>query len=91
VTAVVHQGKQSVTVTTKLRVAVGAPTKRWNSRPPPGDARMWRTTLGPALTPSTVTVTSVPGAATAPGELFLAPYQGTGTNGPMIVRSDPAA
>jgi hypothetical protein len=39
----------------------------------------------PTLTPSTVTVTTPaqPGAAT--GDFFLAPYQGTGSPGPMIV------
>ncbi len=86
VTAVVHQGKQSVTVTTNFRVAVGAPAKEVEFQAAPGDAADVAHYLSaPALTPSTVTVTSVPGAATAPGDLFLAPYQGTGTNGPMIV------
>jgi arylsulfotransferase ASST len=39
----------------------------------------------PALTPSTVTITTPARAGAAPGDLFLAPYQGQGSPGPMIV------
>ena len=43
----------------------------------------------PTLTPSTVRITT-PRASPArrPGDLFLAPYQGEGTAGPMIVDQD---
>jgi hypothetical protein len=39
----------------------------------------------PTLTPSTVTVTTPAKPGAAPGDFFLAPYQGTGSAGPMIV------
>ncbi len=39
----------------------------------------------PTLTPSTVTVTTAAKPGIAPGDFFLAPYQGKGTPGPMIV------
>jgi hypothetical protein len=42
----------------------------------------------PTLTPSTVTVTTRAQPGTAPGDLFLAPYQGKGTPGPMISELD---
>jgi hypothetical protein len=38
----------------------------------------------PSLTPSTVRVTTPAAPGAAPGDLFLAPYQGVGTPGPMI-------
>jgi len=39
----------------------------------------------PSLTPSTLTITTPARPGAAPGDLFLAPYQGDGTPGPMIV------
>jgi hypothetical protein len=39
----------------------------------------------PALTPSTVTITTAARRGTTPGDFFLAPYQGKGSPGPMIV------
>jgi len=39
----------------------------------------------PTLTPSTVTVTTPAKPGIAPGDFFLAPYQGKGSPGPMIV------
>ena len=39
----------------------------------------------PSLAPSKLTVTTPPQSGAAPGDLFLAPYQGSGTPGPMIV------
>jgi hypothetical protein len=44
----------------------------------------------PSLTPSTVTITTKAQAGAAPGDLFLAPYQGEGTPGPMIAEQDGA-
>jgi Arylsulfotransferase (ASST) len=38
----------------------------------------------PTLTPSTVRITTPAKNGAAPGDLFLAPYQGAGTPGPMI-------
>jgi len=39
----------------------------------------------PELTPSTVTITTPPRPGAAPGYLLMAPYQGQGSPGPMIV------
>jgi hypothetical protein len=39
----------------------------------------------PTLTPSTVTVTTPAQMGATPGDFFLAPYQGDGSPGPMIV------
>jgi hypothetical protein len=39
----------------------------------------------PTLTPSSVTVTTPAKPGATPGDFFLAPYQGDGTPGPMIV------
>jgi len=44
----------------------------------------------PALTPSTVTITTVAQPGATPGYLFLAPYQGAGSPGPMITEQDGA-
>lgn len=42
----------------------------------------------PGATPTTVTITTPAKSGAAPGYLFLAPYQGDGTPGPMIARQD---
>ncbi len=44
-----------------------------------------RYSTAPTLTPSTVTVTTPAKPGATPGDFFLAPYQGVGTPGPMIV------
>jgi len=52
----------------------------------PGDSHaVQRYSSAPALTPSTVTVTTPAKPGAAPGDFFLAPYQGMGSPGPMIV------
>jgi hypothetical protein len=48
----------------------------------PADVLHFRS--APTLTPSSVRVTTPPAPDATPGDLFLAPYQGTGTPGPMI-------
>jgi hypothetical protein len=51
-----------------------------------GDARaVQHYRSAPTLTPSTLKVTTPAQLGAAPGDLFLAPYQGTGAPGPMIV------
>jgi hypothetical protein len=42
----------------------------------------------PALTPSTLRITTPARAGTSPGYLLLAPYQGLGTPGPMIAEQN---
>jgi len=44
-----------------------------------------RYSTAPALAPSTVRITTPAQPGASPGDLFLAPYQGSGTPGPMIV------
>ena len=51
----------------------------------PGDSRaVQHYSSAPALTPSTVTVTTPAKPGAASGDLFMAPYQGNGSPGPMI-------
>jgi hypothetical protein len=51
----------------------------------PGDpAAVQHYRSAPDLSPSTVTITTPARSKAAPGDLFLAPYQGRGTPGPMI-------
>jgi len=42
----------------------------------------------PSLTPSTVRITTPAKSSTVPGDLFLAPYQGQGSPGPMITEQN---
>jgi hypothetical protein len=44
----------------------------------------------PGITPSTVHITTPPQSGATPGDLFLAPYQGKGSPGPMIAEQDGA-
>jgi hypothetical protein len=54
--------------------------------PDQGDAAdVQRYASAPTLTPSTVTISTPAQPGASPGDLFLAPYQGPGTAGPMIV------
>ncbi len=57
----------------------------------PGDSRaVQRYRSAPTLTPSTVRITTPARPGAAPGDLFLAPYQGRGSPGPMIAEQDGA-
>jgi hypothetical protein len=85
VSARVRQGALEATVRTSFDVAVQAPVSQTPFPSAPGSAAAVQHYLSaPSITPSTVTITSLaPG--TTPGDFFLAPYQGAGTPGPMIV------
>ncbi|MCW3030323.1 MAG: ArsR family transcriptional regulator [Solirubrobacterales bacterium] len=51
----------------------------------PGDPKaVQHYSSAPSLTPSTVRITTPAKPGAAPGDLFLAPYQGRGSPGPMI-------
>jgi len=55
----------------------------------PGDPRaIQRYVSAPTLTPSTVRITTPAMPSSSPGDLFLAPYQGKGSPGPMIVEQN---
>jgi hypothetical protein len=57
----------------------------------PGDPRaVQHYASAPGLTPSTVRITTAAQASAVPGDLFLAPYQGTGMPGPMIAEENGA-
>ena len=57
----------------------------------PGDSRAVQHYLSaPEITPSTVAITTPAKAGAASGDLFLAPYQGRGSAGPMIAEQNGA-
>jgi hypothetical protein len=55
----------------------------------PGDASaVQHYSSAPSLTPSTVRITTPAKPGASPGDLFLAPYQGKGSPGPMITEQN---
>jgi hypothetical protein len=86
VTARVTQGGSSSTVHTSFSVAFQVASAQTEFPNNPGStADVQHYLSAPTLTPSTVHVTTPPRAGATPGDFFLAPYQGTGSPGPMIV------
>ena len=86
VSARVTQGGSTATVTTSFDVAFQAPVAQAQFPINPGSSAAVQHYLSaPAITPSTVRITTPPRGGATPGDLFLAPYQGMGTPGPMIV------
>jgi hypothetical protein len=76
-------------VTTIFSVAHQATVSQAEFPNNPGNARaVQHYATAPTLTPSTVTITTHAQAGAAPGDLFMAPYQGKGTPGPMISEQD---
>ena len=76
-------------VTTIFTVAHQASVSRAEFPNNPGDPHaIQHYASAPTLTPSTVTITTHAQAGAAPGYLFMAPYQGEGTPGPMISEQD---
>lgn len=72
-------------VTTVFTVARQATVNQAEFPKEPGDPKaIQHYASAPAITPSTVSVTTPAQAGSAPGDLFLAPYQGLGTPGEMI-------
>src|ERR1019366_9093844 len=86
VSARVSQGTSTATVTTSFDVAFQAPVAQAQFPINPGSSAAVQHYLSaPAITPSTVRITTPARGGATPGDLFLAPYQGMGTPGPMIV------
>ncbi len=86
VTARVAQGGSSSTVHTSFSVGFQVPSAQAEFPTNPGvaaDVQHYRS--APTLTPSSVRVITPARAGATPGYFFLAPYQGAGTAGPMIV------
>jgi hypothetical protein len=79
-------GPAAGTARTSFTIARQAPVSQKEFPDNPGDARaVQHYSTAPALTPSSVRVTTAAKPGASSGYLFLAPYQGTGTPGPMIV------
>jgi hypothetical protein len=91
---------ERVTVHAKVATGVGAPLQEASTMftiahqvsvsqkefpNNPGDPRaIQRYVSAPTLMPSTVRITTPAKSGASPGYLFLAPYQGVGSSGPMI-------
>lgn len=82
-------GAPNKPVTTVFTVAHQAAVNQAGFPKEPGDSKaIQHYTSAPAITPSTVSVTTPAQAGSAPGDLFLAPYQGLGTPGEMIAEQN---
>ena len=80
-----HPTAPSKPVTTVFTVAHQAAVSQAEFPKEPGDSKaIQHYSSAPAITPSTVSVTTPAQAGAATGDLFLAPYQGLGTPGEMI-------
>ncbi|HEY5389065.1 MAG TPA: arylsulfotransferase family protein [Solirubrobacteraceae bacterium] len=76
-------------VSTSFTIAHQAPVSQKQFPLNPGDSKaIQHYSSAPTLTPSTVRITTPAKPGAAPGDLFLAPYQGKGTPGPMIAEQD---
>jgi Arylsulfotransferase (ASST) len=85
----VGAGTPEKPVTTIFTVAHRASVSQAEFPNEPGNPRaVQHYASAPTLTPSTVTLTTRARLGAAPGDLFLAPYQGKGTPGPMIAEQD---
>jgi Arylsulfotransferase (ASST) len=86
VSARVTQSGSTATVHTTFTVALQAPISQAQFPENPGDKTAIQHYLSaPTVYPTTVRVTTPAAAAATPGDFFLAPYQGLGRPGQMIV------
>ncbi len=85
----VHATAAGAAVSTSFTIAHQAPVSQKQFPNNPGDASaVQHYRSAPSLAGSTVRVTTHAKAGAAAGDLFLAPYQGKGTPGPMITEQD---
>lgn len=85
----VGSGTPQEPVTTVFTVAHQAAVSQEEFPNNPGNAHdVQHYASAPTLTPSTVKVTTPAQSGASPGDLFLAPYQGEGSPGPMISEQD---
>jgi hypothetical protein len=85
----VHARAAGSALGTSFTIAHQAPVSQKQFPLNPGDAKAIQNySSAPSLTPSTVQITTAAKPGAAPGDLFLAPYQGKGTPGPMIAEQD---
>ncbi len=86
VSALVTNGATSRTARTSFTIAHEAPVSEKEFANHPGDPHaVQHYVSAPTLTPSTVAITTPAQPGASPGDFFLAPYQGDGSPGPMIV------
>jgi hypothetical protein len=86
VTARVTSAGATSTARSSFTIAHQAPVSQTEFPNNPGNPRsIQHYSSAPSLTPSTVTVTTPAKPGAAPGDLLMAPYQGEGSPGPMIV------
>ncbi len=91
VTAQVQTGGATHAASTTFTVAHQASVSQKEFPINPGDPHaVQHYATAPSLTPSTVTITTPVRSGAAPGYLFLAPYQGVGSAGPMIAEQNGA-
>jgi Arylsulfotransferase (ASST) len=89
VTAQVTAGPKTGTVTTSFTVAHQySPSQKQFPLNPGNPSDIQHYSTAPTLTPSTVRILTHAKSGASPGDLFLAPYQGKGTPGPMITDQD---
>lgn len=87
----VHAVVGGVAVGTSFTIAHQAPVGQKQFPLNPGDPNaIQHYSSAPSLTPSTVHITTPAKPGAAPGDLFLAPYQGLGTPGTMIAEQNGA-
>lgn len=87
--ALVGVGTPEEPVTTVFMIAHQASVSQAPFPLNPGDAKaLQRYATLPGVAPSTVKITTPARPGASPGYLFLAPYQGRGTPGPMIAAQD---
>ncbi len=86
---IVHAKAGATPIGTSFTIAHQAAVSQKGFPLNPGDARaVQHYSSAPTLTPSTVRITTAAKPGTTPGDLFLAPYQGQGTPGPMIAEQN---
>ncbi len=89
VRATVTSGGVPHTVRTSFTIAHQAPVDEREFAEKPGDrSAVQHFRSAPSLTPSTVKIITPARSGAAGGDLFMAPYQGQGSPGPMIAEQD---
>ncbi len=87
--ALVGVGGPTQPVSTTFTIAHQAPVSQKQFPINPGNPRaVQRYSSAPGIAPSTVSITTAAKPGAAPGDLFLAPYQGDGSAGPMIAEQN---
>jgi hypothetical protein len=85
----VHAEAGGAALSTSFTIAHQAPVSQKEFPLKPGDSKaIQHYSTARSLTPSTVRITTAAKPGGAAGDLFLAPYQGKGTPGPMIAEQN---